>query len=93
MIDAIENLVNPPRFGFGFEFKTNFVGPRSRINENSYALSSNSNLSNCRKTYPDLVRSSDDRIFPAFIKMFHLFNNQKDIGDKTKYHAYKKEDW
>ena len=44
-----------------------------------------------RKTYPELVRISEDRIFVAFVKMFRLFNVQRFIKDDVKVHVYKKE--
>ena len=41
-----------------------------------------------RREYPQLVRKSDERIFPAFAKMFDVFNRQQVIEDDALAHVY-----
>ncbi len=43
-----------------------------------------------RKTYPDLVRVSEDRILAAFVKMFRLFTAQRFVGQDVQVHVYRR---
>nr|QWC69499.1 methyl-end desaturase 1 [Tigriopus californicus] len=41
-----------------------------------------------RERYPELVRKSDERLIPAFIRIFHMFMDQVWIPDDAQVHSY-----
>ena len=42
-----------------------------------------------RSHYPELVRSSSESVIPAFIRLFHLYDEQVMIKADTEIHVYK----
>ena len=42
-----------------------------------------------RKAFPELVRTRDDAIIPAYVRMFKKFAKQFVVPDDTKIHVYK----
>ena len=42
-----------------------------------------------RREYPDLVRKSDEPVVTAFMRLFHLYDEQVIIPSDTEIHAYK----
>ncbi|KAK3796033.1 hypothetical protein RRG08_013338 [Elysia crispata] len=45
-----------------------------------------------RKAFPSLVNISDDRILPAFCRMFAKYAHQNVVDDKASIHFYKKQE-